>query len=77
MNILGAPGWLSWLSIHLLILAQVMISVCGIEPHMGLCAQNLLGIFSPSLSLPALPLLILSLPLCHSLKIKLKKKFKK
>ena len=43
-----APGWLRWLSVQLLILAQVMISfssghdliVREIEPHVGLCTDS-------------------------------------
>ena len=32
----GAPGWLSWLSIQLLVLAQVMISqFMGLSPASG------------------------------------------
>ena len=34
-----APGWLHWLSIHLLISAQVMISGCCDQPCAGLHAQ--------------------------------------
>ena len=34
------PEWLSQLSIPLLILAQVMMSVCEIEPHIKLCADS-------------------------------------
>ena len=39
---LGGPGWLSWLSIRLLILAQVMISwFMGSSPVLGgLCADS-------------------------------------
>ena len=37
----GALGWLSWLSLQLLISAQVMISqVHEFEPHVGLCADS-------------------------------------
>ena len=36
--LLGMPGWLSLLSIRLLILAQIMISqFCEFEPHLALC----------------------------------------
>ena len=35
-----APGWLSPLSIWVLISAQVMISVWEFEPHIGLCADS-------------------------------------
>ena len=50
------PGWLSQLSIQLLISAQVMhdLTVCEFEPHVGLvlsAAQSLLGIVSLSLCL--------------------------
>ena len=61
----GAPGWLCWLSIRLLVSAQVVISSFmssspasgsdGVEP-----AWDSL---SPSLSLPAPPLLALSVSL--------------
>ena len=55
----GAPGWLSQLSIQLLVSAQVMISwLRGIKPHIRrpvLAVQSLLGILSPCLSAP-LPL---------------------
>ena len=43
----GAPGWLSWLSTQLLILAQVMIShFVRLSPTLGsvLTAQNLLSL---------------------------------
>ena len=36
----GAPGWLSCLSVRILILAQVVISVYEFEPHIGLCADS-------------------------------------
>ena len=55
---LGAPGWLSRLSIRLLILAQVLISWLAGSSNMsgpGLTARSLLGILSLPLSLP-LPL---------------------
>jgi len=32
---LGAPGWLSWLSVQLLILAQVMVRVLGSSTMLG------------------------------------------
>ena len=58
-DIHGAPGWLSWLSVQLLISAQVMISqFVGSSPASGgssLTTWSLLGIFSFSFSLP-LPL---------------------
>ena len=35
------PGWLTWLSVQLLVSAQVMISqVSEFEPHVGLCAGS-------------------------------------
>ena len=38
----------------ILVLVQVMISGCEIEPQIKLCSvQSLLGIFSPSLSVPS------------------------
>ena len=60
-----APEWFSWLSIQLLVSAQVMISwFVGSSPTLGsaLVVQSLLGILSLSL-----PLLLLTLSL--SLKI--------
>ena len=51
---LGAPGWLSWLSIWLSVSAQVMIShFGGLSSESGsvLMARSLLGILSPSLCL--------------------------
>ena len=45
----GAPGWLGWLSIRLLVLAQVMISaVPEFKPRIRstLAVQTLLGILS-------------------------------
>ena len=63
----GAPGWLSQLSVQLSISAQVMISrFVGLSPTSGpvLIAPSLLGILSPSLSVP--PLLTLSLSLSPS-----------
>ena len=72
--ILGLSAWLSWLSVHLLISAQVMISQFGsLSPTSGsaLRVWSLLGILSPPLSAPPPP----SGSLAHSLKInKLKKK---
>ena len=48
-------------------LAQVMISVCGFEPRIGLCADNLEAgacfEFCVSLSLSAPPLLMLTVSL--------------
>ena len=53
---LEVPGWLSWLSVQLLISAQVAVShFMSLSPasDSGLTVQSLLGIFlSPSLSLP-------------------------
>ena len=66
---LGTPGWLSWLSIRLLISAQVMISwLLRSSPVWGsaLTLQSLLGILSLPLSLP-LPAHALSLSLSLSL----------
>ena len=72
----GALGWLSWLSVWLLISAQVMISQSvDTSPMLGseLSVQKLLGILFLSLFL--CPSLVLSLSLSLSLKInKLKKK---
>ena len=50
----GVPGWLSWLSIRLLVSAQVVISLfVGSSPVSGsaLTIWNLLGILSLSISL--------------------------
>ena len=62
------PGWLSQLSIGLLILAQVMIS----QPRAGLAlsVQSLLGILCPPLVLPLPCSLVLTLYLCLSLRNK-------
>ena len=38
--IVGAPGWLSQLSIQLLISAQVLISGCKFKPHIGFHARS-------------------------------------
>ena len=46
----GAPGWLSWLTIGLLILAQV----CEIEPRIGLHADSAKPAWGFCLSLPLL-----------------------
>ena len=51
----GVPGWLSWLSVHLLVSAHVVISLfVGLSPASGsvLTAWSLLGILCPSLSAP-------------------------
>ena len=59
----GTPGWLSQLSIRLLISTQVAISKFHeLEPRVGLCADSAEPAWD-SLSLPAPPLLALSLPL--------------
>ena len=50
------PGWLSWLSVRLLISAQVVISqFMSSSPMSGLVLTvwSLLGILSPSLSAPS------------------------
>ena len=52
----GTPGWLSWLSTQLLILAQVMIS-SFVRSSPTLTVQGLLGIVSLPLSLPHPPTL--------------------
>ena len=55
----GAPEYFSWLSIQLLISAQVMISwFVSSSPALGsmLTAWGLLGFLSPSLSAPYPPL---------------------
>ena len=69
-KVIGVPGWLSWWSVWLLILAQVMISrLAALSPRSGsvLTALSLIGILS--LPLSALPPTILSLSLSLSLKI--------
>ena len=52
----GAPGWLSQVSVGLLILAQVMTSwFCEFKPHSGLCADSMEPAWvslSPSFSAP-------------------------
>ena len=60
INLIGVPGWLSWLSIRLLISAQVMISrFMRLIPVSGsvLIAWSLPGILSLSLSLCPSPVL--------------------
>ena len=62
---LGAPGWLSRLSIQLLVSAQVLISLfVGLSPVLSpaLTAQSLLGILSrpPPQPLPHTCMLSLS-----------------
>ena len=80
----GAPGWLSWLSIQLLILAQVMIlQFMRSSPELGsvLTVQSLLGIlFLPLSTSPLLSLTFflsgsfsLSLSLYLSLSLSLSK----
>ena len=61
----GAPGWLSWLSNWLLILAQGMILRCEIEPHVVEPARDSL---SPCLSLCHSPAHALSVSLSLCLK---------
>ena len=61
---LGAPGWLSWLSVQLLVSAHIMISQFGSSsPTLGfaLIARNLLEILSLFLSLCLSPACSLSL----------------
>ena len=74
---MGVSGWLSRLSIQLLISAQVMIlQFMGSSPTLGsaLTAENLLGILSLSATPPCIHMHVRSL----SLKInKLLKKMKK
>ena len=69
----GAPGWLSQLSISLLVSAQVMIlQFHEFKPHIRLCTGSMEPVwnyFSPSFSAP--PPLMLSLSLSVN---KLKKK---
>ena len=66
----GVPGWLSWLSDKLLILAHVWIAGCEIEPGVGLLAErgDCLGF-----SLCPSPLLVLTHSLSQN-KCNLKKK---
>ena len=64
------PGWLSRLSLRLLVWAQVMISVCDFEPHIGLrtgSTEPAWDSLSPTLS--ALPLLACTISLSLSHKI--------
>ena len=60
----GGPGWLSQLSVQLLVSVQVMITVGGIEPHVRLHAHNTKPAWD-SLSLPLSLSLSLSLSLPH------------
>ena len=60
MSEFGASGWLSQLSVRLLVLAQVMVSrFVGSSPSSG-SALTVLGSLPLSPSLPALPLLVLA-----------------
>ena len=63
----GVPGWLSWLSIRLLVVAQVMISQFEFEPHIGLCADSVESAWD-SLSLSLNPSHMLALSLSLNLK---------
>ena len=60
----GVPGWLSWLSVQLLIWAQVMISwILSSSSGIGFCTQSVVPAWdSPSLSTP--PPLMSSHALC-------------
>ena len=74
-NRTGAPGWHSWLSVRLLISAQVMSSRF-VSSSPSLSAQSLFGILSLPLSLSAPPLLMGACTDAHarSLALSLKKK---
>ena len=77
---MGAPGWLSWLNIWLLVLAQVMISSHEIEPRVRLCTGRgvCLGFsLSLSLSLSLCPSSVGALCLCLCLSLLSKKKKKR
>ena len=66
----GAPGWLSQLTVRLLVLAQVTIlQFIGLSPTSGstLTVWSLLGIFSLFLSLSASPMLMHTLSFSLSL----------
>ena len=68
----GAPGWLSWLSVQILVSARIMISwLMSLSPASGsaLTVWSLLGILSLFLSL-------LSLPCSRAVSLCLKKKKK-
>ena len=57
-KIVGASGWLSWLSVQLLVSAQVMIiKFMRLSPALGsvLAARSLLGILSLPLSVSLCP----------------------
>ena len=77
---IGVPGWLSGLSVRFLILAQVMITVCGFEPcaeHLQLQFRAYFGFFlSFSLSAPSQLTYMLSLSLSLINKLKEKEKYK-
>ena len=73
-NVVGAPGWLSRLSVW--ISAQIMTSLfVGSSSALGsaLTAWSQLGLLSLSLSLSAPPLLMLSLSLSLTLSLKINK----
>lgn len=64
----GRLGWLSWLSDQLSVCTQVMISGCGVEPHVWLPAPWEVHLGFSLLLLPlSLPLLALLLALTLSL----------
>ena len=65
-QILGAPGWLSWLSVPLLISAQVMISVHGIEPYVGGSALLVWSLLRILFSLSLCPSPAQALPLSQN-----------
>ena len=72
-----APGWLSWLSVQLLVLAQVMISrFMSSSPVSGslLSVQSPLCILCPLLSLPLPCSHMCSLSLSLKKEINIKKK---
>ena len=49
------PGWLSWLNVQLLISSSGHdLTVCGIEPHVGMCTESVEPAWDPlSPSFPA------------------------
>ena len=75
---MGVPGWLSWLSVRLLVSAHIMISWFESEPHLSQAlhcqCRACLGFFLP-LSAPLL--LMRSFSLSVSLKQNFNKIFKK